>query len=198
MPIRPREINDRTTESRLRQVIRQILNQEVKRLLDANATLDVQVAINTSNISTNASGIAQNVVDICTNERRTLMPHLGLVTSSSLGATGGAGVVVTEIGFVGEQVWNQSIDSQPISVTLWDRLSLVASVSAIFDSFQFDAVQFDEATAERTLQVDTTIQSEYTTAAQVFTIDWGVSKTGTLYLLNFGSGTAFSVIAVAD
>ena len=64
MPVRPREMVDVPSESRIREVVRAILNQEVRRLLLANSTLDTQVATNTSNIAANASGIASNDNDI--------------------------------------------------------------------------------------------------------------------------------------
>jgi hypothetical protein len=70
MPIRPREITDQVSESRIRQIIRAILNQEVRRLNDANTSLVGDVATNTSNIAANAAAISANDDDIEYLERR--------------------------------------------------------------------------------------------------------------------------------
>jgi len=70
MPLRPREQTDAPTESRIRQVIRALLKQEVRRLSDVNVTLAADVATNTSNISANSNAISANDADIDELRRR--------------------------------------------------------------------------------------------------------------------------------
>jgi hypothetical protein len=194
MPRSPREINDQITDSRMRKVIRYLLDQEVRRLNSASATLTAQVATNTANISANASGIATNVADIDNVERRALARNnFGLISSRALRPGGGA-VVVSETAFASVQEWTLQIPMQPIEVTLWKKQSFVAS--AQFDTFQFDAVQFDEGLLIQA--VDQSTAPTYTPNTNTFSIDWGSAKSGTVYLLDQGSGTAYSVVAVAD
>jgi len=71
MPVRPREMQDVPSESRIREVIRSILNQEVRRLLQANSTVDLQVQTNTSDIAANTNSIVANDTDIDILMRRT-------------------------------------------------------------------------------------------------------------------------------
>jgi len=70
MPLRSREQTDAPTESRIRQVIRALLKQEVRRLSDVNVTLAADVATNTSNISANSNAISANDADIDELRRR--------------------------------------------------------------------------------------------------------------------------------
>ena len=70
MPTRPQQVNNVPSEARIRLVIRAILDQEVRRLLAENASLQSQVETNTSNISANASAISANDDDIDYNLRR--------------------------------------------------------------------------------------------------------------------------------
>ena len=80
MPVRPREMQDVPSESRIRQVIRSILDQEVRRLLASNSTLDAQVTSNTSNISANTNAISSNDDDIDEIMRRLYGPGMGATT----------------------------------------------------------------------------------------------------------------------
>lgn len=194
MPVRPREINDQPTEARLRQVIRYLLDQEVRRLLNANASLQAQVTTNTTNIAANASGIATNVADIDNVERRALARNNSGVLSSRQLRPGGGGASISETAFAGQQEWSVQIEEHPIEVTLWSKQTFTAD--AQFDSFQFDAVQFDQG--ELVQALNTTATVTYTPSGKTFTIDWGSSKSGTLYLINTGSGQAYTVVAVAD
>lgn len=66
MPARSREITNTPTDARTRQIIRSILDQEVRRLLANNAALQALVDTNTSNISANAAAISANDDDIDT------------------------------------------------------------------------------------------------------------------------------------
>jgi hypothetical protein len=70
MPAPQRTINDVPTQSFIRRVIRYILNQEVRRLLEANASVQSDVATNTSNISANANAISANTTLIEDSIRR--------------------------------------------------------------------------------------------------------------------------------
>lgn len=70
MPVRPREQNDVPTESRIRQVIRFLLQQEIRRLNNVNATLSTDVAQNTSDIAVNTAAISANDADIDELRRR--------------------------------------------------------------------------------------------------------------------------------
>ena len=163
MPLRSREMNDQPTDGRLRQVIRSILNQEVRRLLTTSSSLTALVAANTTNITTNASAIA------------------GLIQ-------------VTTVPFTAVQVWTTSIASQPIEITLWTQQSI--SIDAEFDTFQFDAVQFDESTIVSVLNRTATVT--YNSDTRGLSIDWGSLKSGTIYIINFDSSSAFGIVAVAD
>lgn len=195
MPVRPRQITDTPTEARIRQVIRSILDQEVRRLLNANAALQSLVNTNTSNISANASAIAAAADDIDNAERRAAARNNeGVISSKALDGASGGGVTSTDTSFTGEQTWTVSIDGMPVQVTLWERQSF--SSAANFDTFQFDTVLFDQA--EEVLAETDSPSVTYNTTSQVLSIDWGSNKTGTLYLLNIGNGTAYAVIAVAD
>lgn len=196
MPVRPREINDQPTEARLREIIRYLLNQEVRRLLNANAALQSQVTQNTSDITANSTLITANATEIENNTRRYLMqPSLGLVTAAGFGsAGGGGGAVITDTSFASTQEWTISIEQQPIDVTLWARQSF--TMDAQFDSFQFDSQPFNSGVEVKA--VDVTTQATYTPNTKVFSIDWGSAKSGILYLLNFGNGSHYAVVAVAD
>lgn len=83
MPVRARETNDRPTESRIRKVIRAILNQEVRRLLASNSTLDAQVTTNTSNIATNTATNNTQNTDIDNLERRAAARNSSGVVSTN-------------------------------------------------------------------------------------------------------------------
>lgn len=193
MPRSPREINDRLTESRLREVVQSILRQEIRRLNNSTVDLSGQVDDNTTNISINSANIDINQADICNLERRQY-DHIGsgIVRSSQLVGTG-AGADVTVTAIVAEQVWSIQVSQQPIQVTLWNRDSF--TTDALFDTFQFDQVLFDQA--EEVLSVTTAPTVTWLPASGTFSIDWSVSKTGTLYLISFG-GKANSIVAVAD
>lgn len=144
MPVRPREINDQPTEARLRQIIRQLLDQEVRRL------------------------------------------SLTATTNST---------TVTTMGFVTVQEWAGSLPGHPVEVTLWSKQS-VASVSG-FDTFEFDTVQFDEAGSTEIQTLNTTAVVTFIPSTGVFTIDWGSTKTGTIYTISYGAD-ARAIVAVAD
>jgi len=70
MPVRPREQTDAPSESRIRQIIRALLKQEVRRLTEADGSLIGDVATNTSNIAANSSAISANDTDIDELQRR--------------------------------------------------------------------------------------------------------------------------------
>jgi len=194
MPVRPREMNDQPTDARIRQVIRHILNQEVRRLLNASTSLSATVATNTSNISANASAIAQNVIDIDNlDRRRAARNNEGIISSLGL-AAGSGGVSVSSTAFSGQQTWTLTVPSHPIEVTLWKKQTFTAD--AQFDTFQFNAVQFDEG--ELIQAVDVSTQPTYTPSSGLFSVDWGTAKTGTIYLLKFGGGRSYGIVAVAD
>jgi hypothetical protein len=194
MPIRPREINDRITESRLRQVMRHLLNQEVRRLLADNAALQVQVTTNTGNIAANASNISANTISIDLLDRRALERNVQGAIPWPPSAAGGGGVTDTPTAFVGQQVWSISLADQPIQTTTWEVVSFTSDGQ--FDTFQFDTEEFDAATFIQGIVYTPTVT--YIPATNVYGIDWGTAKSGTLHLLNFDSGTAYAVVAVAD
>ncbi len=178
MPIRPREITDQITEARMREVIRHLLNQEVNNLL--------------GDIEDNTEGVADNLLSIMNIERRSAARNnTGLFTSTSLATS--TAHVVTEVPFAATQVWSRQIPTQPIQVTLWSRTMF--SADAAFDTFTFDAVQFDEA--EEVVGVNRTAAVTYKPGSTMFSIDWGLAKTGTLYDINLGSD-ATAIVAVAD
>lgn len=154
MPSSPREISDQMTTSRLRRVIRHILQQKVRRLSSTDSGLQTQITANAANIAT--------------------------------------ALIKTETAYASAQVWAIPIASYPIQVTLWNKAFLSA---AKFDDFQFDSVQFDEGFVTQTLTTATVV---YTAATQSLSLDWGSAKSGTVYILNHDSDTAFSVIAVTD
>lgn len=79
MPHRARELNDQPTEARIRQVIRSILDQEVRRLMIADDDLAADIA-------TNAGDIAANLIRICNNQRRAAARHQHVQSSEGLGA----------------------------------------------------------------------------------------------------------------
>ena len=194
MPVRAREMNDQPSESRIRQIIRSILNQEIRRVLTAESSLTGAVDTNTSNIAANAGAIAAHDTDLDNILRRAAARNNdGLMSSSSL-TVDGSGVSVSSSPFAGTQVWSINVPSHPLEVTLWKQQSF--STNAAFDTFQFDAAQFDEGVL--ILAVDQATSPTYVPATGLFSIDWGSAKSGTLHLLNFGGGSTFSVVAVAD
>jgi hypothetical protein len=191
MPVRSREMNDQPTESRIRQIIRNILDQEVRRLISGSSSLTGRVTVNEGDIAANANSIAANVIAICNNQRRGAARNLVPGMQSSNALTGGAGALVVPTPFTA-QVWEVQIVDHPIGVTLWSRQSF--TTEALFDSFLFDAVLFDQAV--EVLAVNQTLGATYTPSTQTFSLDWGVSKTGTLYTITSGDFT--TVVAVTD
>ena len=82
MPVRARETNDRPSESRIRQIIRKILNQEVRRLLDANSSVQSQVTTNTSNISAVVTVNNSQATEIDNLERRSAARNTSGITKT--------------------------------------------------------------------------------------------------------------------
>lgn len=189
----PRGVPDQITEARMREVIRSILNQEVRRLLAADSSLLAQVTTNTGDIATNATAITIHSANIEYNLRRLLADVGGGEAVQSMGA-GAAGVVEHE--FFSIDPWTLTVPSPP-QVTLWKLTT--ATLNAFFDSTLFDTVLFDDATMIRSIMaLSTTTTIEYDTATKVLSISWGAAKTGTLYLLTLGNGMGYAIVAIAD
>jgi len=175
-------MNDQPTEARMRQIIRQIVDQEVRRLQLTDTELADQVDLNTE--------LSEN------NQRRgAARNNDGLVSSKGFSLIDASALVVTEHARGANATWDIQVPVQPIQITLWSQSSVVSS--AQFDTFQFDTTLFDGSVVSESV-VTTGPAVVYTPGAQTLTINWGSPKTGTIYLHNFGSGTAWAVVAVSD
>jgi hypothetical protein len=183
MPIRPREINDQITDARLQEIVRHLVNIEVRRLVTTSSGLQAQIDANEENIEENAE-------DIGNLSRRIDGEQQGIYTYPEA-AQGGA--QETEQVFSLAQVWSVTLDKEPV-LTLWEAASF--SYEAAFDTFVFDAKQFDEITATLTLAPGATVT--YAPATNTLSIDWGVAKSGSVFVINHGTGIHYSVVAVAD
>ena len=221
MPHRARELNDQPTEARIRQVIRSILDQEVRRLMITDDELAADIA-------TNAGDIAANLIRICNNQRRAAARNtrgpessrqLGhgdpgriddlarraaarhmLGASSSFDLRLSRDPVLTTTVVSPSTTWTIAVPEPLMDVSVWQVRLRDYGSSFNHTDFQFDTYTFNQdadGPVKDAIEVAHDIPTSYNLTDGILTIKWSGPREGRFDVYNFGSGTGYLVTAIS-